>query len=256
VSLLTVQTSLAYPVEAFSRCGFMLVLIFVFIQLWTATFKLSGQVAYAGFDLRRMVWYLVVTETVVMSCPRTSDKIDTEVKAGDLAYNLTRPYTYCLFHAAAYFGNVLLTLPANFAVGGALAWIAVGPPPLSGPAWPALLVTVLLAIALNFAAELSIGLLAFWFEDTYAFYWIYQKLTFTLGGLFLPLMLFPGWLRVIAQRLPFSSIAYAPARLVAGVDPRLVLGTVSTQLFWLALLAGVAALIYRGGVRRVNINGG
>ena len=33
-------------------------------------------------------------------------------------------------------------------------------------------VAVLLAICLNFAVQLSIGLLAFWFEDTYAFHWM------------------------------------------------------------------------------------
>src|SRR5579884_2056052 len=171
VMLLTVQTSLAYPLDAFARAGFMAVIMLVFIQLWTATFKLSGYSAYAGFDLRRIVWYLVITETVVLSCPRTFDKVDLEVKGGDIAYTLTRPYTYALFHAAGYFGNVLLTLPANFAVGAALAWIAVGPSPLGLAAWPALVATGLLAIALNFVVELVIGLLAFWFEDTYAFYW-------------------------------------------------------------------------------------
>ncbi|MHB8575523.1 MAG: ABC transporter permease [Dehalococcoidia bacterium] len=256
VSLLTMQTSLAYPAEAFARSAFMAMIIFVFIQLWSATFKLSGHAAYGGFDLRRIVWYLVVTETVVMSSPRTFDKIDLEVKQGDLAYNLTRPYVYGLFHAAAYWGSVVLVLPVNFVVGGALAWATVGAPPVSAGIWPALLLTVLLAIALNFAVELAIGLTAFWFEDTNAFFWIYQKLTFTLGGLFLPLTLFPSWLRAIAERLPFSSIAYAPARLVAGADVGLVLGTVATQGLWLVALAGAASLIYRGGVRRLNVNGG
>lgn len=256
VLLTTAQSSLAYPLEAFSRAGFMVVLIFVFIQLWTVTFRLSGHGAIAGFDLPRMIWYLVLTETVVLSCPRTFDKIDLEVKNGDLAYTLGKPYSYALFHAAAYVGNVALTLPVNFVVGAALAWTLAGPPALAPELWPLVLVAVLLAIALNFAVELTIGLLAFWFEDTFAFFWIYQKLTFTLGGLFLPLALFPGPLRAIAARLPFSAIAYAPARLTAGFDAPLLLGTFATQALWLVALSGVAALIYRGGVRRLNINGG
>ncbi len=85
VALLTMQSSLAYPLDAFARSGFMAVLMFVFIELWTATFKLSGHAAYAGFDLRRIVWYLVVTETVIVSSPRTFDKVDLEVKGGDIA---------------------------------------------------------------------------------------------------------------------------------------------------------------------------
>ncbi|MBI2940708.1 MAG: ABC-2 family transporter protein [Chloroflexi bacterium] len=256
VVLVTAQNGLAYPVDTFARSGFMVVVIFVFVQLWTVTFELSGQQSIAGFDLPRMIWYLVLTETIVMSCPRLFSRIDQEVKEGDLAYALGRPYNYALFHYASYLGNALLALPLNFAVGAALAFALAGPPPLPAVAWPAVASAAFLAITLNFAVELAIGLLAFWFEDTYAFIWIYQKVVFTLGGLFLPLDLFPGALRRLAEVLPFSSIAYGPARLVAGFDTALWATTVATQLFWLAALVGLVALLYRRGVRRVNINGG
>src|SRR5579875_3095294 len=168
----TAQNALAYPLETFSHCGFMAVLIFVFIQLWRTTFLLSGRHSAGGYDLPRIVWYLVFTETVMVSAPRTFDKIDQEVKGGDLAYQLTRPYAYSLFHAAQYLGGVAVLAPANLLVGGALAWIAVRPPPIGAAVWPALAAAGLLALLLNFAAELAIGLLAFWFEDTFAFYWI------------------------------------------------------------------------------------
>jgi ABC-2 type transport system permease protein len=256
VLLVTAQSGLAYPLDALSRAGFMAVVIFVFIQLWKVTFNVSSQSSFAGYDLRRMVWYLVLTETIVMSSPRTFDKVDLEVKSGDLAYTLSKPYSYALFHFAQYLGNTVLLLPVNFAVGATLAFALAGKPHLAFGAWPIVAVAVLLAICLNFAVELSIGLLAFWFEDTYAFFWIYQKLTFTLGGLFLPLALFPNGLRQVASHLPFSAIAYAPARLTTGFDAGLIAGTLVTQLAWLAVLGGIAALVYRGGVSRLNINGG
>ena len=256
VLLATMQTSLAYPLDAFSRAVFMGVIIFVFIQLWTVTLRLSGRGAAGGYDLARIVWYLVITETIIMSCPRLFIRIDEEVKSGELAYVLSRPYQYPLFHLAQYLGNVLLVLPVNFAVGGLLALALAGTPPLAAGAWPLLALAALLAILLNFLIELGIGLLAFWFEDTYAFFWIYQKLTFTLGGLFLPLTLFPALLRGVASRLPFSAIAYAPARLVAGFDAGTVANTLLTQLFWIGVLLGLVALLYRGGVRRLSINGG
>jgi ABC-2 type transport system permease protein len=40
----------------------------------------------------------------------------------------------------------------------------------------------------------------------------------TIGGVFLPLELFPDWLASIARGLPFASIAYAPARAFVGFD--------------------------------------
>lgn len=256
VLAVTAQSTLAYPIDVLARAGFMAVVIFVFIQLWAVTFQVSGRSSVAGFDLPRMIWYLVLTETIIMSCPRTFTRIDQDVKSGDLAYALNRPYNYALFQYATYMGNGLLALPVNFAVGAVLALALAGSPPIPALAWPAVVVASLLAMSLNFVVELGIGLLAFWFEDTYAFFWIYQKIVFTLGGLFLPLDLFPPVLRQVAANLPFTSISYAPAKLAAAFDVERFLDTVATQIFWLAVLAAVVTLIYRGGVRRVNVNGG
>ncbi len=256
VALTTAQSGLAYPLETFARTGFMFVVIFIFIQLWSVTFRLSGQASIAGYDFRRMVWYLVLTESITLSVARVFDVIDQQVKSGELAYTLAKPYSYPLFHFAQFMGGVLLALPANLLTGAALALVFAGPPSTNPAAWPVIALAVLLAVCLHFAVGLSIGLLAFWFEDTNAFYWIYQKTTFVLGGLFLPLSLFPSTLRAVAQRLPFSAIAYAPARLSAQFDAGLAAGTLVTQLGWLLLLGGVAALVYRSGVRRVNMNGG
>ncbi len=183
VMLTTAQSWLAYPLEAFARTSFMLVVIFVFTQLWSVTFRVSGQSSIAGYDFRRMVWYLVFTETISMSVTRVFDVIDQQVKSGELAYTLAKPYSYPLFHFAQFMGGALLALPANFLAGAGLALLFAGPPPTNPAAWPVIALAVLLAICLHFAVGLSIGLLAFWFEDTNVFYWIYQKTTFVLGGL-------------------------------------------------------------------------
>ncbi|MBV8085647.1 MAG: ABC-2 family transporter protein [Chloroflexi bacterium] len=252
----TAQSALAYPIESFARTGFMALVIFVFAQLWATTFRLSGQSQVAGFDLPRMVWYLVVTEGIILSCPRTFTLIDQEVKNGDVAYVLNRPYSYALFHCATYMGNGLLILPLNLLVGGALAFAMAGPPSLPPAAWPAVLLCIVLAMSVNFVVELAIGLLAFWFEDTYAFFWIYQKIVFTLGGLFLPLDVFPRGLRQVGSVLPFTSVAYGPARLSAQFTPRLFASTAGMQLGWLAVLGLLAAFVFSRAVRRLSVNGG
>jgi ABC-2 type transport system permease protein len=60
----------------------------------------------------------------------------------------------------------------------------------------------------------------------------------------------------VAAHLPFTSIAYGPARLAADFDVARFLGTVALQIFWLVVVGAVAALVYRGGIRRINVNGG
>jgi ABC-2 type transport system permease protein len=250
------RSAFAYPLDTFARVGFMGMVIFVFAQLWIVTFDLSGRSTVGGYDRRQMVWYLVLTETVIMSCPRVFSQIDQEVRSGDLAYILNRPYNYALYHLATYAGTAVLLMPANFAVGSAIAWLLVGEPLVDPITWPAISVAVILAIGLNFAIELSIGLLAFWFEDTSAFFWIFQKVVFTLGGLFLPLEAFPDTLRQISVLLPFTSIAYAPARLTASFSTSAFLTTIGTQAFWLVVMGIGCVVMFRAGVRRLNVNGG
>ena len=50
----------------------------------------------------------------------------------------------------------------------------------------------LVAAALLAALHVWIGLLAFWLHDVSPVYWVCQKVMFVLGGLMLPLELYPG----------------------------------------------------------------
>jgi len=135
--------------------------------------------------------------------------------------------------------------------------VAAGPPPsLSPAAAAATALAVVLGLTLNFLIEFSIGMLAFWFEDTQPFFWIYQKLVFTLGGLFLPLELLPGPLATVAGFLPFAAVTYAPARIFSGFSVEVFAAQVALQLAWMAALVVVVAAIYTRAVRKVNIHGG
>ena len=70
-----------------------------------------------------------------------------------------------------------------------------------------------LAFLLQFLIKMSLALLAFWVEDTGPFFWIYSKVLFTLGGLFVPIDIYPEWLRRVAVMMPFNYVLYQPARL-------------------------------------------
>ena len=190
----------------------MVVIMVTFVQLWSTTFAATGQSVIDGFSVSDLVWYLVITEVVALSPPRIAQTVDTQVRTGDIAYALARPYSLPLYHVAWYWGDTLVRMPVNALVGGAVAFLAVGPPPTSVGAIFATLVLWIGGITLKALIEMLIGLSAFWVEDTAPIEWIYAKLLYTIGGLLLPLDLFPGWLAAISRSLPFAAIMYAPAR--------------------------------------------
>jgi ABC-2 type transport system permease protein len=234
----------------------MVLVLFVFVQLWTFTFEGQATGAIEGFTLRDMIWYLVVTETVVLSAPRVSLKIDQEVKSGELAYVLAKPYNYVLYHLAGYWGESALRLPVNLVVGSLIAVATVGAPQTSLVAVLAAATAIAFAITINFLIETSIGLTAFWFEDSQPFFWIYQKLVFTAGGLFLPLEFLPGLLRDVASVLPFATVTYTPARLFVVFEWQEAAARFGLQVAWLLLIAAGCWAIYSRAVRKVNVHGG
>jgi viologen exporter family transport system permease protein len=256
VARLRLMGALMYDRDVLVRSGFMVVALVVFVQLWTTTYTATGTIQVQGFSLKDLVWYLVITEVVALSTPRVAQTIDIEVRSGDVAYALARPYSYPLYHLAAFWGETILRLPINALLGSIVALLAVGPPPttLTG-----VMMTVVLgvgAITLKGMLEVLIGLTAFWVEDTQPAEWIYGKFLITVGGLFLPLELFPAWLAAISRALPFASITYAPARAFVSNDVASLAPIAAVQVAWLALGWFGVMLIFGRATHRLVAHGG
>ncbi len=247
--------ALAYPADLAGRSLGILIFLWVFIYLWRATYASTGEEAVAGLTLRQTLWYLTLAEAVWLSRPRPWDAIARAVKDGSIAYLLNKPYNLLLYQLATGLADGVAGFACSAVAGGALTWLAVGPPP---DAWGWLLVvpTVAAAWGIDYCLEAMIGLAAFVVEDITAFQWIYSKVVFVLGGMLIPLDFLPLWLRQVAQALPFAYTVYGPARLF--VEPGLgrFVGLLGLQAFWLVVLGLLLGFFYRRGVSRLVINGG
>ncbi len=253
---MSVANNIAYAGETALRGLFLVLLIYVFVQLWHTTYGVLGVPTLGGFGVAQMIWYFAFAEAIIMSSPRSWGKIDREVKSGDLAYRLNKPYSYLGYLAAEDTGERLVRFVLNLVTGSVICLLLVGPIPLSPFA---LLTTVPLlagAWALDFLGSCLVGLLAFWVEDTFAFTFIYNRLVLLLGGTLLPLNLFPEPLRGVVEWLPFGAMVYGPARNLVTFDPLFFGEMCLRQVVTIALLALAAALVFRAGTRQLNINGG
>ena len=252
----SISNNLAYMAEVFFRSIFLLVFIFIFLQLWTATFAARGIHSLNGLRISDLVWYLAATEVIALSLPQLTRLIDQEVRTGQLAYLLGRPCSYVLYHFAQYLGERLVRLVVNTVVASAIALLYVGWPPFTWQsllAWPLVL---FLAVCIDFVVYFSIGLLAFWIEETTPFFLIVNRCAMVLGGLLAPLEVLPQPIRGIAQVLPFSAVFYGPARTLVHFELSAFGWLLVQQVITLAVGSIILLLIYRLATRRVNINGG
>lgn len=247
--------NLAYLFEVFFRALFLIALIYIIGQLWKTTFAQHGSLL-PGFTVNSMVWYLAAAETLATSLPALTRRIDQEVRGGELAYLLGRPCSYILYNYAHYLGERCVRLVLNGMVAATVAMIFVGPPRFSwqgAVAWPLM---VFLAISIEFVCYFAIGLLAFWTENTQSFSFAFSRLELVLGGVLIPIEIFPQPLRGIAQLLPFSTMLYGPSRILVGFQAGLFGQLVLQQALTLLVAGLLLLLLYTIAARRVSINGG
>lgn len=252
---MTLKNSLVYAADFAVRTIFLIVILYIFMQLWGAAYAGEGEPAIAGYTFRDLVWYLILTESLTMAMPNVQQLVEQEVKSGEVAYRLTKPFHYVGYCFAWYNGDVALRLLVNLAVGGTLGLLVLGVPEF-GVGWLAFAAASAGALTVNFLLSMIVALCAFWVEETMGLDFVYKKLLFTAGGMLMPLEMFPDWLQEVCRWLPFQAVLYAPASAAVRFDAEAFAGLLAMQWGWAAALAGVVFWMYGRGVRKLNVNGG
>ncbi len=256
IALVAARSNLAYWGDVASRFIFLGVVLYIFLRLWQVTYAQMGAAELGGFTLAQMLWYLVITESITLSGPRVAQAVDEDVRTGVLSVQLVRPMSYPLFRLSTTMGERLVRFVMNLLVGSVVALVFVGPIKLEGAGCLIFLLSVPAAFILDFLTNFSIGLGAFWLEDTSGLLLIYSRLTMILGGMLLPLELFPDWLQPVLKALPFSSVIYGPAHLLVHPDWSAWADLAIRQLSFILVLSLFVAFLYRTALKRVFSNGG
>lgn len=243
---------LASPAELVARACFYGVIVGVLASLWRAAAATNGG-AIVGYDVAAITWYIVFSEASVNGTKfRMIEQIGTEIGSGAFAVEMLRPVRAVVFRVAGELGDGVVRLGAMLVAGTLFGSLIAGPPP-DALSFAVALVSALLAIACNVAAQHAFAAMAFWQHEAKGAWFLYQKLVFVLGGMLLPLQIFPPWLESAAWATPFWTMSYAPARLAAGFfEPGLLLG----QAAWLVALSGAAVAAFAAGERRLQAVGG
>lgn len=255
IGRITLRNQLAYAVDFVVRSLFLLLILYVFLQLWQTTFLGEGTSTIAGYSFKQMMWYLIVTESMTIASPSLCSKVEEEVKSGDVGFKLTRPVSYIAFHYVEYMSELAVRFGVNAVLGTALGLAVLGPPQLG----PNLLWFPLVALAgftVNFLLNMGLALCAFWVEETRGLEFVYNKLLFTIGGMLMPLELFPEALQRVCHWLPFQTVLYMPAKTAVAFDAGALPSMLSVQALWITVLGVLVTLIYRRGVTKLHVNGG
>jgi ABC-2 type transport system permease protein len=258
VAATSMRRGLAERAAIVSRIALYGMLLLIFSRLWRVVAE-RGAVAgtaIAGASSRDLLWYLAVTEWVILSVPLIHQQIERDVKLGDVAALLPRPISYLGARLAESAGDFLLRATTLAIAGCMFATLLTGGLP-DDPR--GLLFVLPLGLAAGWVAicfQAAIGLSAVWLRDSTPVFWIWQKCSFVLGGLMLPLEVYPDWLRRIALLTPFAALLNGPGRMAFGWQPRLA-GQVALQLLlWSAVAGALLVGAYARARRALEVSGG
>jgi len=245
--------SRAEPAELYARVAFFFLILGVFSALWRAVGL--GRTSVGG-DPHTLVWYIAMTEWILLSAPQAQFQIEDEIRRGDVAYQIARPVSYLGAHFAQCAGALVARFPVLLAAAFVAGWVFGG----GAPSEPSAIVhTIAFGIGGSIVLtgyNVLLGLVAFWLGDIAPVYWIWQKLTFVLGGLLLPLPLYPELVVRIARFTPFPALLTGPASFMLD-HPFFSAGNLAAALIvWAAVATAVAATLFRRAARGLQLDGG
>ncbi|MGG0044132.1 ABC transporter permease [Bacillus tropicus] len=250
----SLKSNLAYMGEMFYGTTFLLIIMYIFINLWKVAFTIKGNETGMGYV--ETVWYLLIAEAIILSLNPVHLTISEEVQSGSLAYTINRPYNYLSYHFFNGLGESILRFSINLCTGAVLVFWLVGPIPIKSINVLFISIVIFLAFLLNYCLSALIGFSAFFTEDAAGIAFIYQKFLFILGGVLIPLDFFPEMLQKIANYLPFSFITFAPSKLFVHFSIIHFFQVLCGQIIWIGLFLILLKVVFKMGIRRLTINGG
>jgi ABC-2 type transport system permease protein len=232
---------------------FLITCLLVFAHLWKVAATKIGAV---DLDPDQLLWYIAFNEWVLIAIPEVQTDMEQDLRSGKLAYLLPRPISYLGATFAAGLGSLCVNLTGLGLVTFLFTWWRVGSFPFDLGKLLIILGLGLLAGVVGVIFQMMVGLSAFWLKEVTPVNWIWEKLLFAVGGLILPLAIYPIWIQKIAYWTPFPAILGQRSALAIHFSAAEVLQVTASLLLWGVVGLGCVTLLYRRGLKILNVEGG
>ena len=251
------MSTLQYMINILFKLIGFIVLIFIFMNLWGYIYDDPTELIN-GYSKNQMIWYVIITEIIwgATEGRKYCKKIANDVKGGNIAYMINKPYSYISYAISSHLGETTIRAIISITVGIGMGMIFLKEiPELSIPAVIIVLISGILAVVINSLLITFIGLISFIIEDSNPIFWIYSKMILILGTLF-PVEFFPGVLGQIIRYSPIYVTCYGPAKLFVNFSYSSAAEILISQVVYLGIAWVLCYALYKKGVRKLNVTGG
>ena len=255
--LKTLQISFRYGLKNYKALiglsVFLIICIVIFFHLWEV---IAAKTAAVHMNRKALLWYIALNEWMLIALPHVERNIHGDLKSGKLAYLLPRPISYLGFCFFESLGTLLVNLLGLGVIAFGITYALVGGLSLPLSFWIVSAILTIMAGCLGILIQMIIGLSSFWLHDVEPVYWIWEKFLFALGGLILPLAIYPqGW-QIVAKFSPFPYILGERSALALNYSLSHALSIMGNLAIWIGLALAVLNWVYYKGLKILNIEGG
>ena len=253
----TFNDTLQYSSSLIFRFIGFAVVMSVLISLWNFLYS-DPNTLINGYSFNQMIWYLLLAEIITFGSGSkvATDEIKNTIKSGNIAYQVTKPYNYIIYIICKFIADTIIRFILFLITAVILGLIFAGPIEGFNP------ISLIPAIPVFFFAVLIFGMVrilislsAFWVEDSHPFQMVYQKFILIFGVLF-PLEMFPKVIQTIIKFTPVYGVSYGPAKLLIDFNLDILTSVLLSQIITIIVVSCLLAIVYRRGVKKLNVNGG
>jgi ABC-2 type transport system permease protein len=233
-----------------------LIQMMILYSLWTAVY--ANHETIAGLNGSQMLTYAVLAWLLGQYVFGVGAELAYEVRDGNVAVELLRPYDMLSKIVALDFGRVLSSIVRDAAPVLLVAFLFVGiSPPVSFEALALFLLSALLGILIGAQMDLVIGILSFYMVNVWGLRVLREAIFRFFTGALVPLALFPEWLMTVSQCLPFQYMVHVPVSIYIGtISGGAVWQALALQCVWLLIVVVLIRICWRIALRQVTIFGG
>ncbi|HVT68197.1 MAG TPA: ABC-2 family transporter protein [Trebonia sp.] len=248
----------AYPLAALGGLTANTAFGLLKVAILFATVRAAGGNLH-GYDTAAMSTYVWLSQGMLgsVNLDGRSD-LALRVKDGSVAVDFLRPLDPQAAAIVTDTGRYLFSLLPrglpSLLLGAVTTGLALPGNPLY---YPLGLISLVLGTMVSVASVYLVAVAGFWLVETRGLQILYMLASGFLGGLYVPLALFPRWLDTVATATPFPSIMMYPIDVLSGTGSVAhAAGLVLAQLAWFAGVAGLGQLLTRAGRRKLEVQGG
>ena len=251
----TILENIQYVSNIILRIISFVIIMFVLFNLWK--YMYSGQNTINGYSQSQVLWYVLITEGIWFGVRNKSftNEISDNIKSGNIAYNINKPYNYVFYLIVKNLGDITIKALSFILVVGTIGIFVIGRLNFEVYQIPFVLIALFFSTLIFSTIDISISLISFWIEDAMPFHWVFDKFILIFGTI-IPIEMFPDIVKKVISYFPTYPIMYGPVKIIIDFSFNICIKIIMIQIVYLIITVLIMNLLYKKGVKKINVNGG